>query len=103
MTPPQHGIFAEADEIEFKGDAMPADSLVSRANDKNLSILPCDDTSTKGLQFLSLTCDLARFELQLQRICDFGGDGVKTGSTNTVRRSRGCKVTCRRKTIWQRC
>ena len=34
MTPPQHGIFAEADEIEFEGDAMPADSLVSRANEK---------------------------------------------------------------------
>jgi len=34
MTPPQHGIFAKANEVEFEGDAMPADSLVSRANEK---------------------------------------------------------------------
>ena len=37
MTPPQHGIFAEADEIKFEGDAMPADSIVSRVNEQSMA------------------------------------------------------------------
>ena len=73
------------DSIELEGDAMPADSHVSRTDVKIDGVaqkiwrrsFPYGDTSTKGLYFLSFTCDLARFDVQLQRMYGVSGDGLK--------------------------
>ena len=73
------------DSIELEGDAMPADSHVSRTDVKIDGVaqkiwrrsFPYGDTSTKGLYFLSFACDLARFDVQLQRMYGVSGDGLK--------------------------
>ena len=73
------------DSIELEGDAMPADSHVSRTDVKIDGVaqkiwrrsFPYGDTSTKGLYFLSFACYLARFDVQLQRMYGFSGDGLK--------------------------
>lgn len=75
----------KADSIELEGDAMPADSHVSRTDVKIDGVaqkiwrrsFPYGDTSTKGLYFLSFACDLARFDVQLQRMFGVSGDGLK--------------------------
>ncbi len=73
------------DSIELEGDAMPADSHVSRTDVKIDGVaqkiyrrsFPYGDTGTKGLYFLSFACDLARFDVQLQRMYGVSGDGLK--------------------------
>ena len=75
----------KADSIELEGDAMPADSHVSRTDVKVDGVaqkiwrrsFPYGDTVTKGLYFLSFACDLARFDVQLQRMYGVSGDGLK--------------------------
>ena len=66
-------------------NALPADSHVSRTDVKIDGVaqkiwrrsFPYGDTSTKGLYFLSFACDLARFDVQLQRMYGVSGDGLK--------------------------
>ena len=70
---------------ELEGDAMPAESHVSRTDVKIDGVaqkiyrcsFPYGDTATKGLYFLSFACDLARFDVQLQRMYGVSGDGLK--------------------------
>lgn len=73
------------DSIELEGDAMPATSHVSRTDVKIDGIaqkiwrrsFPYGDTGTKGLYFLAFACDLARFDVQLQRMYGVTDDGLK--------------------------
>ena len=109
MTSPQHGIFAEADEIKFEGDAMLADSLVSGLN----KII--DGVAQKTYRVcLAMIFPQRAFNFCPSHAiwrasnCNYSAYVIstvtesKTGLTNLVRRSRGRKVPCRRKTIWQR-
>lgn len=83
----QEGIIGRTkpDSVELDGDAMPGDSHVSRTDVKIDGIaqkiwrrsFPYGDTGTKGLYFLSFACDLARFDVQLQRMYGVSGDGLK--------------------------
>ena len=93
MTRPQPGIFAEGSTAHYAleyavggdGAALAADSHVSRTDVKIDGVaqktwrrsFPYGDTSTKGLYFLSFACNLARYDLQLQRMCGVSGDGLK--------------------------
>ena len=75
----------KSDSIELEGEAMPADSHVSRTDAKIDGVaqkiwrrsFPYGDTGTKGLYFLAFACDLTRFDVQLQRMYGVSGDGVK--------------------------
>ncbi len=73
------------DSIELEGDAMPADSHVSRTDVKvdgvamkiHRTSFPYGTIGAKGLYFLSFACDLARFDIQLQRMYGVTEDGIR--------------------------
>ncbi len=73
------------DSIELEGDAMPADSHVSRTDVKvdgdpqrlYRRSFPYGTVSEHGLYFLSFACDPARFDIQLRRMFGVSGDGVR--------------------------
>ncbi len=83
----QEGVIGrtKADSIELEGDAMPADSHVSRTDVKIDGVamkiyrrsFPYGTVGAKGLYFLSFARDIARFEVQLQRMYGVSGDGLR--------------------------
>lgn len=85
-VPEQEGVIGrtKADSIELEGDAMPANSHVSRTDVKVDGIamkiyrrsFPYGSIKAKGLYFLSFACDITRFDVQLQRMFGVSGDGL---------------------------
>ena len=83
----QEGVIGRTkpDSIELEGDAMPPDSHVSRTDVKIDGVaqkiyrrsFPYGNLHTKGLYFLSFACDIARFDVQLQRMFGVSGDGLQ--------------------------
>ncbi len=82
----QEGVIGrtKADSIELEGDAMPPDSHVSRTDVKIDGVamkiyrrsFPYGSVGAKGLYFLSFACDIARFDVQLQRMFGVSSDGL---------------------------
>jgi len=72
------------DSIELEGDAMPADSHVSRTDVKvdgtAMKIYrrsaPYGSATEQGLYFLSFACELKRFSIQLERMFGTTDDGL---------------------------
>ena len=72
------------DSVELQGDAMPADSHVSRTDAKVDGIamkifrrsFPYGTVARHGLYFLAFACDIERFDVQLRRMYGVAGDGV---------------------------
>ena len=72
------------DDIELEGDAMPADSHVSRTDAKEDGVAlklwrrssPFGNVAENGLYFVAFACDIRRFEVQLQRMYGTTGDGL---------------------------
>lgn len=72
------------DDIELEGDAQPPNSHVSRTdvsvNDVAQKIWrrssPYANAKEQGLYFLSFSCELSRFDIQLQRMVGATDDGV---------------------------
>ncbi len=72
------------DSIELEGDAMPADSHVSRTDVKvdgtAMKIYrrsaPYGSATEQGLYFLSFACEIRRFSIQLERMFGITGDGL---------------------------
>ncbi|MAC48605.1 MAG: hypothetical protein CMI12_17445 [Oceanospirillum sp.] len=72
------------DDIELEGDAMPADSHVSRTDvkvdGKAMKIYrrsaPYGSATESGLYFLSFACELERFSIQLKRMYGLTEDGI---------------------------
>lgn len=73
------------DSIELTGDAMPADSHVSRTDVKQDSValkiyrrsFPFGGANEHGLYFLAFSCDPLRFDIMLKRMYGTAGDGLK--------------------------
>lgn len=82
----QEGVIGRTkeDSIELEGDAMPANSHVSRTDvkvDGNPQRLyrrsfPYGSIREHGLYFLSFACDPGRFDIQLRRMFGVSGDGL---------------------------
>ena len=74
----------KVDSIELEGDDMPADSHVSRTDVKvdgtamkvYRRSTPYGSATEQGLYFLSFACDIARFDIQLQRMFGTVDDGL---------------------------
>jgi len=74
----------KADSIELEGDAMPADSHVSRTDVKvegtAMKILrrssPYGSATEHGLYFVAFGCELRRFQIQLDRMYGVSDDGL---------------------------
>jgi porphyrinogen peroxidase len=72
------------DSIELEGDAMPPDSHVSRTDVTEDGVAmkiyrrsaPFGSVSEKGLYFLSFSCAVHRFDVQLRRMFGVSGDGL---------------------------
>lgn len=72
------------DSIELEGDAMPADSHVSRTDLKIDGVgqkmyrrsMPYGSAGEHGLYFLAFTCEPSRFEVVLNSMYGLTGDGV---------------------------
>ncbi|OUR71838.1 hypothetical protein A9Q78_08460 [Methylophaga sp. 41_12_T18] len=72
------------DSIELEGDAMPADSHVSRTDVKvdgrAMKIYrrsaPYGSATEQGLYFLSFACEIKRFSIQLERMFGTTDDGL---------------------------
>jgi len=72
------------DSIELEGDAMPADSHVSRTDVKldgtAMKIYrrsaPYGSATEQGLYFLSFACEIKRFSIQLERMFGTTNDGL---------------------------
>jgi len=71
------------DDIELSGDAMPANSHVSRTDVSGMKIYrrssPYGNASEHGLYFLAFACDQLRFTTQLQRMY-----GIPDGVTDRL-------------------
>lgn len=72
------------DSIELEGDAMPIDSHVSRT-DVNVDGIaqkifrqssPYGTATDHGLYFLAFSCELSRFQIQLERMFGITEDGI---------------------------
>ncbi len=74
----------KADSIELEGDAMPPDSHVSRTDvkvdGKAMKIYrrsaPYGSAAEHGLYFLSFSCEIERFSIQLERMFGTTEDGL---------------------------
>lgn len=74
----------KADSIELEGDAMPANSHVSRTDvkvdGKAMKIyrrsVPYGNSQQQGLYFLGFACERERFDIQLQRMVGAAPDGI---------------------------
>lgn len=72
------------DSVELTGDAMPADSHVSRTDVKVGDVaqkvwrrsVPWGGVAKNGLYFVGFACELSRLEIQLQRMYGLTEDGV---------------------------
>lgn len=72
------------EDIELEGDDMPSDSHVSRTDvkvdGKAMKIFrqssPYGSATDNGLYFLSFSCELARFQIQLERMFGMTEDGL---------------------------
>ena len=75
----------KVDSIELEGDAMPADSHVSRTDVKIDGVaqkiyrrsFPYGGVAEHGLYFLAFACDPARITVQLERMYGTTGDGLR--------------------------
>ncbi len=82
----QEGVIGRTkpDSIELEGDAMPANSHVSRTDVKVDGVamkiyrrsFPYGSVAAKGLYFLAFACDIERFDVQLRRMHGVDGDGL---------------------------
>ncbi|MDD9877670.1 MAG: Dyp-type peroxidase, partial [Magnetovibrio sp.] len=82
----QEGVIGrtKADSIELEGDAMPADSHVSRTDVKLDGVAqkiyrrsaPYGTVAEHGLYFLAFACDIGRFQVQLDGMYGVAGDGL---------------------------
>lgn len=78
------------DAIELSGDAMPADSHVSRTDLKVDGVaqkvwrrsVPWGGVSEQGLYFVGFACELSRLEIQLQSMFGLTEDGIQDRLTN---------------------
>lgn len=74
----------KADSIELEGDAMPANSHVSRTDVKIDKVaqkmyrrsMPYANASQQGLYFLAFCCDLTRYQTLLNRMYGLSEDGL---------------------------
>ena len=74
----------KVENIEFEGDAMPADSHVSRTDAKVDGVAmkiyrrsdPFGSAREHGLYFLAFACEMRRFTVQLDRMLGVTADGV---------------------------
>ena len=74
----------KVEDVELTGDAMPADSHVSRTDVTEDGVAmkiyrrsaPYGSLTEHGLYFLAFACDLRRFEVQLERMYGVAGDGL---------------------------
>lgn len=84
--------------IELSGDAMPANSHVSRTDVKVGSVaqkvwrrsVPWGGVTTNGLYFVGFACELSRLEVQLERMYGLTDDGISdrlTEFSNAIRSS----------------
>ncbi len=72
------------DDIELEGDAMPADSHVSRTDAKEDGIAlklwrrssPYGNVAENGLYFVAFACNIRRFDVQLNRMYGVTDDGL---------------------------
>ena len=77
------------DSIELEGDAMPADSHVSRTDVKVDGVaqkiwrrsFPYGTVSENGLYFVAFACDPARVDIQLRRMFGLADDGITDSLT----------------------
>ena len=75
----------KADDVELEGDAMPADSHVSRTDVKVDGVAqkilrrssPYGDATEHGLYFVAYTCERSRVQVQLERMYGVAGDGLQ--------------------------
>ena len=75
----------KADSVELTGDAMAADSHVSRTDAKRGGVaqtlwrrsFPWGGAMTQGLYFLAFSCDAARYGFLLRRMVGEAEDGVR--------------------------
>ncbi|HUT49158.1 MAG TPA: Dyp-type peroxidase [Alphaproteobacteria bacterium] len=72
------------DSVQLKGDAMPSDSHVSRADVTVDGVAqaiyrrsaPFGRVNENGLYFIAFACELSRFDIQLARMFGTTGDGL---------------------------
>jgi putative iron-dependent peroxidase len=87
----------KADSVELKGDAMPADSHVSRTDAMLDGVamkifrrsFPYGTAARHGLYFLAFARDIERFDVQLRRMYGVSGDGVHDRLTEFSRAVTG--------------
>jgi len=87
----------KTDDIELQGDAMPADSHVSRTDVKIDGVAqkiyrrsaPYGAAAEHGLYFLAFACDPGRFQVQLDRMYGVAGDGLHDRLTDFSRAVTG--------------
>jgi putative iron-dependent peroxidase len=87
----------KADSVELQGDAMPADSHVSRTDAKVDGVamkifrrsFPYGTVTRHGLYFLAFACDVERFDVQLRRMYGVSGDGLQDRLTGFSRAVTG--------------
>ena len=78
------------DSIELEGDAMPADSHVSRTDLKVQGVamkiwrrsVPFGSAAEMGLYFLAFACARMRFDVQLESMFGATGDGIRDRLTD---------------------
>ncbi|MDP6389039.1 MAG: Dyp-type peroxidase [Alphaproteobacteria bacterium] len=83
----------KADSIELEGDAMPADSHVSRTDLKVDGVamkiwrrsVPFGSAAEVGLYFLAFACERLRFDVQLESMFGATGDGIRDRLTDFSR------------------
>jgi putative iron-dependent peroxidase len=74
----------KVENIELEGDAMPADSHISRTDVKidgqSMEIYrrsdPYGNATEHGLYFLAFSCEMRRFHIQLERMLGITEDGI---------------------------
>ncbi|MBB6462840.1 Dyp-type peroxidase [Flammeovirga kamogawensis] len=85
------------DSIELEGDAMPADSHVSRTDASHEGVamkiwrrsFPFGSATEKGLFFIAYTCDPFRIDIQLERMLGNTKDGVYDQMMNYSKATTG--------------
>ncbi|AZQ61627.1 Dyp-type peroxidase [Flammeovirga pectinis] len=85
------------DSIELEGDAMPADSHVSRTDASHEGVamkiwrrsFPFGSATEKGLFFIAYTCDPFRIDIQLERMLGNTEDGVYDQMMNYSKATTG--------------
>jgi putative iron-dependent peroxidase len=86
-----------ADSVQLEGDAMPADSHVSRVEFEEDGVevalyrrsFPHGGVAEHGLYFLAFSCDPHRFDVLLRRMFGLAGDGLHDALTGHSRPTSG--------------